>query len=278
MKRLLGLVLLSACGPGAGDLTVSVYGEDFIEQLIPAASSSDDEGLVDGYTIRYSKFLIVLADLTVADRHGEVAATEPKLQVWDVHAPGPHRLATFTDLPAGRWDAVSIAMRRAAGAVAGNASESDVALMNDGGYSIYAAGTADRGDDTYAFAWGFDAETRFVDCVDADEQPGVTIPTGGRAAMQITIHGDHLFYDDLQSEDPSLRFEAIAAADTNEDFEVTLTELAAIDLTSLPSDRYGTGGAPDVNDLRAFEAALTQTFVHFQGEGHCDQRRLDDQR
>ncbi len=263
------LPLLAACG-GTGTIEVNVYGEDFIEQEIPAASAPGEEGLVDGFKVEYDKFLVALANLEVANSDDEVAATDAATRIWDVKKPGPHAVAQL-DAPAERWDRVSVEMRRASGATAGNADAADVDMMNAGGHTVIATGRVSNETDTYTFDWRFDTETLYADCVDADERPGVNVPTGGSVPMQLTIHGDHLFYDDLQSDDPSLRFAAMAAADTNGDFDVTLEELAAVDLTSLPSDQYGTGGDPDVNDLSEFVTALTRTLVHFQGEGHCVQ-------
>ena len=98
---------------------------------------------------------------------------------------------------------------------------------------------------------------------------GVSVPDGGVATMQFTIHGDHLFYDDLASPDAALRGKAIFEADTDSNGEITWQELEAVDLSTLPEGQYGTGGAPDVYTLGDFVEALSRTVVHFQGEGHC---------
>jgi hypothetical protein len=86
----------------------------------------------------------------------------------------------------------------------------------------------------------------------------------------VTVHGDHLFYDDLASPDALLRFEAMAAADADADGEVTLEELHQVRLASLSSDQgtYGVGSF-DIDDLGAFVRAATQTVGHYDGEGHC---------
>jgi len=87
--------------------------------------------------------------------------------------------------------------------------------------------------------------------------------------VEFTVHGDHLFYDDLQSSDPSLRFDAMARADADKDGEVTLEDLAKVDLTTLPAVQYGTGSSGSVKNLRQFVEALSRTLIHYQGEGHC---------
>ena len=261
----------TACGDGdggTGTLKVTTYGEDFIEQQIPAASGGG-EGIVDGYTVTYSKFLVCLDGLTVADRDGNVGARLTEQRVFDLHPAGPHSVTTFDDLDARRWDSVGVRVAPASGATAGNATTADVKLMNNGGHSVYVEGQSVKGSDTLSFQWGFATTTRYEDCQEKSTGSGIVIPSGGAATIEFTIHGDHLLYDDLQSADPSLRFEAIANADADSDGEVTLQELSQVDLTTLPPSQYGTGGAGSVKTLADFVTALTRTLVHYQGEGHC---------
>ena len=73
--------------------------------------------------------------------------------------------------------------------------------------------------------------------------------------------------------DARLRFDAIAAADANGDREVTLDELGAVQLTTLPMTQYSTGPLPNVRTLRDFVTHLVSTVGHFNGEGHCQERR-----
>lgn len=92
---------------------------------------------------------------------------------------------------------------------------------------------------------------------------------GGTDAVELTIHGDHFFYDDLQAATAKLRAEAIVNADANLDGLVELSELDAVALTSLPANQYGTGGASDVNNLGDFVRFLSRTVGHYRGEGEC---------
>ncbi len=260
----------AACGDegGSGTLLVTTYGEDFIEKSIPAATGGG-EGMADGYSVKFGKFLVALSGLKVAHGEGDLGGEVAGPLVFDLHPAGPHTVATFQDIGARRWDRVSVTLAPAKAAAAGNAAAADVKLMNDNGYSVYVEGTAEKGGKKHTFRWGFTTATRYAECHEKTSGHGVVVPTGGSATAEITIHGDHLFYDDLQSSDPSLRFEAVAKADADADGEVTLAELAKVDLTTLPAGQYGTGGAGSVKDLGQFIASLTRTLVHFQGEGHC---------
>lgn len=57
-----------------------------------------------------------------------------------------------------------------------------------------------------------------------------------------------------------------------QDGVITLDELAAVQLTSLPLGQYGTGSAGSVHTLKDFVSALSRTVGHFRGEGECVSR------
>ncbi|RKG76722.1 hypothetical protein [Corallococcus terminator] len=261
---------LMACSSGQGNVAFTAYGEDFIEKEIPASAFED------GWTVRYTKFLVKLGELKVANQEGEVAAEQAPAKVYDVHRPGPVSVAAFNDLASEEWDAVSYAIAPATDATAGNADAEDVTRMNTEGWSVYVEGTATKGAASKRFRWGFPTNTLYERCENEDIGSGVTVPKGGTETVQLTIHGDHLFFDDLQSPDAKMRFDAIAAADSTgvvgPDGEVTLDELGLVDLTTLPTNQYGTGGAGSVRTLRDFVTALVRTVGHYRGEGECSPR------
>lgn len=266
--------IFSACGEDTGSLNVTTFGEDFIELGIPVATGPDVEGVVDGFEVRYDTFMVVLSDLEVADRNGSVGHRDEDARVFDMTLTGPHPVTTVESLEAQRWDQIGLALRPATSVVPMNVDTEDANFMRDRGYSSYVEGEATRGSESYRFAWGFTTATAYDECEDADQDLGVVVPTGGTASMEITIHGDHFLYDDLQDDDADLRFQAIADADANQDGEVTLEELDAVNLDTLPSDLYGTGGDGSVNTLRDYLEAQSRTLIHFQGEGDCRQTRL----
>ena len=94
---------------------------------------------------------------------------------------------------------------------------------------------------------------------------------GGVDTVELTIHGDHLYYDDLQSPNAKRRFDAIADADKDMDKTITQDELTAEKLVAIDPMKgaYGTGAASDVDDLGAYVRALSRTVGHFRGEGEC---------
>lgn len=271
---LLALVVLTACSSsdsdGEGAVEFTTWGEDYIEEGIPAAD------VADGWSIAYDKFLVALSEVTVAEDGAAPVAKMVAPRVFDMHAPGEKAVAAFTGLPAKAYTHVTYALSPATeeAELGAGATEADRRTMIDGHYSVWVSATATKGQTSKRLSWGFSTSTLNERCkgpLDGKEVDGVVVTNGGTDVVQLTIHGDHLFYDDLQSPDAKLRFDSIAAADADGDGVVTLEELAAVDLASIPKERgpYGTGSASGINDLRAFVEALSRTVGHFRGEGEC---------
>ncbi|MFW6057410.1 MAG: hypothetical protein ACOC9W_01000, partial [Persicimonas sp.] len=128
--------------------------------------------------------------------------------------------------------------------------------------ALLVEGTATKDDETKSFSWAFDTDALYEDC-----QTDAHIDDGGSATSQLTIHADHFFYDDLVAEEPNLAFDLIASADADDDGDVTLDELADVDITA--ESRYQVGSR-DITDLRGFLEAQSTTVGHIDGEGHCD--------
>jgi hypothetical protein len=245
----LSLVLLfifCGCRP-VGDVTLTTWGEDFIEQGIPATVFED------GYSVRYTKFLVVIKDFTMATQTGVQGPTQSAPQMVDLTQPGPLELGNFTDVDALKYDRVSYG----------------IGPSSDEPKSVQLEGTLSKGTESKHFAWSFTLDTHYSQCSNPDFGEGVTVPNGGSETVELTIHGDHLWYDDLASPDAKVRGTAIANADANSDGEITQAELTAVQLTTLPIDQYGTGTVGNVKTLNDFVTALVRTLGHFRGEGEC---------
>lgn len=268
---------------GTGDAKVTTWGEEYIEQGIPA-DPSGEAGLVDGWSVRYDKFLVAYRAFTIADEGAAVAALDAPRLVDNVK-PGRKLLATFTGLEAKAYERVGYEIAPATGGAAlVGATAGDLAFMVDRGYALYVEGAATKpvaggAPITKTFRWGFASATRYVDChaeQDGKDTLGLVITRGGVDTTELTTHGDHFFYDRLQSSpDPairtSLRFEAMAAADADGDGEVTLDELdaALIDVTAYDPSGFA---APT---LGAFVRSLARTVGHYRGEGECTVGRAE---
>jgi hypothetical protein len=141
-----------------GTLEVRVYGEEFIEQGIPA-----DE-FVDQWAVTFRRFLLGLGDVSAARGHEAPDLQAAAYRVYDVARPsdGAGVLVSSATVPAGGYDHVAYRVAPApAGAQAANAAAADVDLMTRQGYSIFVEGEATKGAVTKTFAWGFTTRTHY---------------------------------------------------------------------------------------------------------------------
>jgi hypothetical protein len=274
LAAVLGFALASAgCSAdsedaGSGNARFTVWGEEYIEQEIPA------DVFADGYSVKFEKFLIVIGDVYVREKSGTEAGRIAGAQLFDLVAAGPHDVGSLSGLEAKTWNDVGYAVVPIAGttSVHSSATAADRTLMEQGPYSVHVAGTASGTGGEKRFAWSFANGTRYDHCVsdkDGKETEGIVVTNGGTDTVELTIHGDHFFYDDLASPEARPRFAAMALADADTNGEVTLEELDAVKLVTIVEGTYGTGSASHVDDLGAFVRALTATLGHFRGEGHC---------
>ncbi len=260
MKTNTILVLMTLSAPfatacaaeGEGTLETRIYGEAFVEEGIPA------DAFVDGWAVTFSSMLVAV-DGVSAD-----GVEDPGVYVFELTEPSGgegHAVGTLV-VPEGPQQ-LDYRIAPGGGESLGNAPDPDAAMMEGMGYSVFVAGTATRLSETISFAWGFDTDTAYADCeVVAD------VPADGRATTVMTIHADHFFYDDLESPEPNVAFDLVAAADADMDGTVTADELRAQDISA--EARYQVGSRP-IDNLWDFIAAQSQTLGHIDGEGHCEQ-------
>ena len=277
---LLTVLLGVGCGEdGPGTEKFTTWGEEYIMDRIPPDEKGDN-GFIDGWTLKYEKFLVAFHGIAVADDKGETAATMAGSRLVDNTKMGKKDLVTFSNIPSKAWNRVSYQIKPALAdseLVAAEAADRD--MMVGKGYSIYVSGSATKPDAsgktiTKTFHWGFSTATQYKECQQPAESgqaiQGVVVTAGGTDISELTTHGDHLYYDRLMaSDDPavktSLRFDEKAAADANDDGEITLEELNA---TPIDVRKYDPSGLPAPN-LGAFMTALARTIGHFRGEGEC---------
>ncbi len=225
------LLLLAGCGGGTGEWVVETWGEELIEDEIPA------DFFADGCSVTYDEFRVAFAVRELIDGNGDVVGALPADETYDVTQPGPVEMGTV-DVPADHYSAVRVVVD-----------------------SVGTVGTLTCGGESAAFDWAFDESTTYL-CA----PPDLTIPTGGSDRTQLTVHGDHLFYDGLEDPDAAVRGQAILDADADSNAEITLDELDAV---SIPALGYGVGEYSDVLTLRQFVSHLSRTLIHVDGEAEC---------
>ena len=247
---------MTACGDanGKGTVTVTTWGESFIEDGLPSSAFPKDN-----WSVKYSKFLVVYHSATIVNENNSVAAKLDHPLVFDMtkKATGNPKTLFTAELEAKAWPNVSYQVGPISDdAKAGDlAADTDVTLLRTDQASVHVEGTATSPNGVRkTFNWSFAPATLFQGChgiQDGKDVEGVLVTNGGNQEVELTVHGDHFFYDDLQSEEAVPRFQALADADTNDDGDITLAELDQVPLYTIPIDKgtYGTGALGNVNTL-----------------------------
>ncbi len=251
---LISTATLACDSDGAGTVAVEIWGEDFIEQAIPASE------VADGWRVKYDHFVVTLGDITAA------GASFPDAAAFDLTVPGPVAV-TSGPATAGPIEPVAYSL------VIPNSDTRNVNVEPDTfqtmiaeGWSVFVQGTATKDASTVLFSWGFDVTQALTDC-----HATARVPDGATGTTQITIHGDHLLYDSLVNPEAVLRFGPLADADADHDGEVTPAELAAVSgVTFGAMDNYDVPGGSGIDNLWDYLSAQARTIGHIDGEGHCE--------
>jgi len=285
LTAIIAAVSTVACGDsdnGKGTATFTTWGESFIEDGLPS-----DVFPKDNWSVKYSKFLVVYHSVTIADDSNNIVAKLDHPLVFDMtkKATGNPKTLFTAELEAKAWPDVSYQVGPISDdATAGDlASDADVTLLRTDQASVHVEGiaTSPTGG-SKSFNWSFSPATLFEGChgeQDGKEVEGVLVTNGGNQIVELTVHGDHLFYDDLQSEEAVPRFQALADADANNDGNITLAELDQVPLYTIPIEKgtYGTGALGNVNTLGDYERTLSRTIGHYRGEGSCNSKEVNGQ-
>lgn len=278
LARLIAASALVACSSEeTGTATFTTWGEEYIEEGIVAG----EDGFVDGWSVKYEKFLVAFANISVADATGDVGGRAEQSFVVDNTQPGRKKLIGFEDIQAKAWDRVGYQIKPPAeDATLVSATSKDRKILLDGGYSLYVEVTATKEDVTKTFALGFQNATQYTACQaeeNGKETLGIVVTNGSEDTSELTTHGDHFYYDRLQGSaganiETSLRFETIARADADDDGVITAEELEA---QPIDVELYDPSGLPAANMLE-FMTGLARTVGHFRGEGECTVSEVED--
>lgn len=257
MRGLFAVLLLGAPGcAGTGTWEVETRGLDTIEHPIPA------ERFADGCAAAYDTFVLVESDIALVDGDGDTVGGIPGARAWDLTQPGPHEVGSV-DVTATYYDHVQWRLGPSPAVQGGNPSPDQLQILGEQA-SLVVGGMLTCPGGEVAFSWTFDTDASY-DCAPG----GLTIPAGGSNGTEISLSGEHLFYDGLENADAVLRGEAIVDADADQDGSVTPEELSTVSVANLG---YDVGSQFEVATLYEFIAHLTRTLAHVDGDGNCAER------
>ncbi|XXF78758.1 hypothetical protein P2318_03085 [Myxococcaceae bacterium GXIMD 01537] len=273
-----GALAGAGCSPVAtGEVRVTMSGEEATRRGLPTHLFQD------GWSIRFTRYLVSLGDFTLTSASGEVR-TSPAQVLVDVQK-GDVELTRLADLPAGRW---SVGFRvgppgEHATLPDGQVSPEDLQHMRAHGYAYWLEGEAVKtGVGIYTFRMGFPVDVRMRDCVNGvDGTLGLVVPENSTAEAEVTLHAEHLFYDRLGTHrGVQLRFDAFVAT-AGADKVITTEGLASQDILDLRAVSGGelrdAGGQPVIYEpgpyaVRTLREFVTQSILdqaHLNGGGVC---------
>ena len=249
-----------------GDLEITTSAPAVERELVTA----------DGWTLKYDRFLVHVSAVNVSGDDRVLAASAGP-QIVDQVAPAPKSLLIGTVRTARAWEDVNLQIGPALPdteiALAPTVTETDRAMMQNGGLALHVEGKVSRAGVVKTFKWGFTTDTIYGECDESQSGKvvrGLVVPPDGKDTADVVIGGEVLFADDLAAGVP--RVDAIARADADADGTITLDELPAtsLDAARAAGGGYGTAGRDDVTDLGAFVESLTQRLVvRFRATGAC---------
>lgn len=282
------LLLLAACvGCGsdqAGSVDVRASGQAFAKSGWPITIDGETTSFDDGWTVRFEHVIVNFAAFRLADGGDEVVADDPASCLVDLQK-DDFELWQLEEVAARRWRDVGyrFAVPDDATEILGDVPSVVVDDMRKEGYSLWISGSGEKEGRTIRFELGVPGEVTARACLNGhDETDGIIVGAGRTAQVELTLHMDHLFWDDHDAEEPRLLFGPLAYAAGDDDL-VTLDELQAQRLSDL-RDEDGEvladdDGTPIVyvpreelpdNNLRDYMIDTALTLGHFNGEGHCE--------
>jgi hypothetical protein len=273
-----GAALLTGCDEnsarGEGRVRVNVHADETITLGLSPEDTKD-------YGVTYSKFIVAVGHVQLG-RAGGGTLESPGVSLVDLTRVGAQgvQIAAFDGVPAGEWDAFAFETPAAAAdADATEAEAQDAAEMREHGWTYWIEGTVKRPEaqgGPVDFVIQTAVATRFERC-ELDGEPGLTVVANLTATGDVTIHGDHLWFNSFPTgSEASIERRAawLVQADVDGDGRVSTEDLAALDATEVFTTElgYSLDGAPDglvIDSALDFVRAQLATQGHFRGEGEC---------
>jgi hypothetical protein len=265
-------------GSGAGNLTVVLEAEETIPEGL--ASGIGDEDITDGYSVEFSRYIVAVGLLDMAQANGANRQQGTVVTVADyTNLPTTlPALETFNGIPAGQYSEFGYDTPVIDDTVVNvnGVSDDDVQRMIDSNltYIIQGTLTADAGG-SKEFLIEADVPSVYTDC---GEEPELGVNVGASTTASVTIHGDHIFFNGFPADESDVTRLAQwmwDVEDVDEDEVLTKTDFeAATDVGALfPSPAYSglnDGPVGPINNAWDFIRSQLGTQGHLDGEGECE--------
>lgn len=270
-------------GSGAdGNLSVLLEAEETIVNGLQAGTG--EENILDGFDVDYSRYLVSVGLVQMNQVDGGNPQASSFIAVADFTSLPTTlpELTAFDGIPTGQYTEFGFATPTLTmSAVNVNqVPANDVDAMVANGWSYVIEGTITQVSDgaTKEFLIQADVPSVYTACAVEGQQPGVNVSRN--SSVDITLHGDHMFFNGFPEEEGNvLRLAQWMwdIEDTDGDDVLTQTDFeAAIDVGTLfpspPQGVYELTGGPisPIDNAWDFIRAQLSTQGHIFGEGECE--------
>jgi hypothetical protein len=223
----------------------------------------------DGWTVKYTKFIVSFTAAQVQTKSGLIATTGAA-QLADL-VTGPAIVIADRNRVARIWDEVTFEIAPATADTATASSFGDAGIPGIVGASVYVEGTLTKDAVTKQFGFGLNPDTKYDACSEPQGMsslPGIEVAANNTDKVDISITPEVLFSDAIGSV-ATTRANALANADANNDNKIDATELQKTTLDAARNET-ATYSSPTINTLGEFMNEQARSIVFsWRGNGKC---------
>lgn len=282
------LLAIAACGGddqgsgSDGNLSILLAAEETIVNGLQAGTG--EENILDGFDVDFSRYIVAIGLVQMNQVDGSNPQESSVIAVADFTSLPTTlpELTRFDGIPTGQYTDFGFAtpMPTASAVNVNQVPEDDVDAMVANGWSYLIEGTITRVSDgaTKDFLIQADVRSTYSACAVEGLEPGVNVSRN--SSVDITLHGDHIFFNGFPEEEGNVVRLAQwmwDIEDTDGNDVLTQTDFqAATDVGSLfpspPQGVYELTGGPisPIDDAWDFIRAQLGTQGHIFGEGECE--------
>ena len=289
LLALLGLVLPAACLPK--DTRPPPASVLMTATASPATESGlDSTQTADGWNIAFDRVVLALGRASLDGDKCSVYSEARYTRVLSLlGAPAGQKISESFAL--GQCDfGFGISNAESDSLLGAGASADDLSFLRaagsdryagPSGVSLFVEGHAQKDGQAKTFAWPFRQRARYRECkqvVDGVEVRGLKLGQDEEVTVDIVLHPEALFADNLDDATAQFRFDALAEADTtlgNHDGAITLDELGGVPFALLQqTGTYGVGDTDSVfMTLEDFVyLGLAPKIARYRDDGTCTLR------
>lgn len=269
-------------GSGNGNLSVLLEAEETIVDGLQAGTGA--ENILDGFDVEFNRYIASIGFVQMAQIDGNDPQSSSVVGIADLTSLPTTlpQLTAFTGIATGQYTEFGFETPAPEATVVNinsvPAEEVDAMVAN--GWSFLIEGTITQVSEgaTKSFLIEADVPTVYSACAVEGLEPGVNVTAN--SSVDITLHGDHIFFNGFPEEEGNVQRLAQWLWDVEDtDGDDVLTRIdfeAATDVGSLfpspPQGVYELTGGPitPINDAWDFIRAQLGTQGHIFGEGECE--------